>query len=82
MIGDVCLCEISEKGISIEDRNWRPVFIEADTVILSTGFKPDKEMMDRFKGILPGDTYIAGDCIRPGTVTTANHSAFNIAVEL
>ncbi len=82
MIGDVCLREISEKGISIEDRNWRPVFIEADTVILSTGFKPDKEMMDRFKGILPGDTYIAGDCIRPGTVTTANHSAFNIAVEL
>ena len=82
MIGNVCLREITENGISIEDRNWRTTFVEADTVILSTGFRPDKEMLERFKNVLPGETYIAGDCIRPGTVTTANHSAFNIAVEL
>lgn len=82
LIGSVCLREITEKGISIEDKNWRTTFIEADTVILSTGFRPDKEMLERFKDVLPGETYIAGDCIKPGTVTTANHSAFNIAVEL
>lgn len=82
LLGSVCLREITEKGVSIEDKNWRYSFIEADTVILSTGFRPDTEMVERFKDVLPGETYIAGDCIKPGTVTTANHSAFNIAVEL
>lgn len=82
MIGSVCLKEINQQGVSIEDKNWRTTLLEADTVILSTGFKADQDMLDQFKDVLPGETYIAGDCIKPGTVTTANHSAFNIAVEL
>lgn len=82
MIGSVCLKEINKQGIYIEDKNWCGSQIEVDTVILSTGFRADQDMVDRFQGIVPGETYLAGDCIKPGTVTTANHSAFNIAVEL
>lgn len=82
MLGSVCLKEITPQGVSIEDKNWRSTLLEADTVILSTGFKADQEMLDQFKDVLPGETYLAGDCVKPGTVTTANHDAFNIAVEL
>lgn len=82
MLGSVCLKEISNEGIVIEDKNWKRHLIEADTVIMSVGFRADKETVAKFMDIIPDETYIAGDCVKPGTVTSANHDAFNIAAEL
>jgi len=82
MLGSVCLKEITDEGIVIEDKNWKRRLIEADTVIMSAGFRADKETAAKFMDIIPEETYIAGDCVKPGTVTSANHDAFNIAAEL
>jgi 2,4-dienoyl-CoA reductase-like NADH-dependent reductase (Old Yellow Enzyme family)/thioredoxin reductase len=72
---------ISDSGALVIDSAWRHFEIPADTVILSLGFRPRTEIVNRFREMGP-EVYAIGDCVKPQAVKEAIHDGFNVAVEL
>jgi hypothetical protein len=54
------------------------VFVAADTVILAMGFRPYKEVVNRFKAAFP-DARIMGDAMRGGRIVDATQDAYGQA---
>ncbi|MCL1827940.1 MAG: FAD-dependent oxidoreductase [Oscillospiraceae bacterium] len=79
--GEVMMEEVTDEGVVVTDKNWKKQLIKADTVIMSLGFSPRNDEIEKFKDLIT-DVYYAGDCIKPANLTKANHDGFNIAVEL
>lgn len=75
------LVEITDKGALVMDRESNQKEIPADTVILSLGFKPRTEVVNKFSGLMP-NVHIIGDCVKPRTIKEAVHDGFNVAVEI
>jgi 2,4-dienoyl-CoA reductase (NADPH2) len=55
--------EISEKGV-LAVNFGSPFFLKADTVVLASGFKPEKELLDKLSSLVP-EVYAIGDCVEP-----------------
>lgn len=72
------LDRVTEKGVVLVDGEGREVPVEADTVVLSLGFRPNRQTVDDLTGIAP-DTYVIGDCRRVNSVMQAVHDGFNAA---
>jgi len=72
---------ITDRGVVVADRSWRHLELPADTVVLSLGFKPRRELASRFQGVAP-EVYVIGDCRDPQNLRQAVHEGFNVAVEL
>jgi NADPH-dependent 2,4-dienoyl-CoA reductase/sulfur reductase-like enzyme len=81
LVGEVMMEEVTAEGVIVIDNIWRRRLIKADTVIMSLGFRPRTDEIDKFKYLIP-DVFFAGDCLKPATLTKANHDGFNIAVEI
>ena len=73
--------EITEGSISIVDKNQMRKSIQSTMVILATGFRPDRALVQSFYNIV-SDTYIVGDCERVGTVCEATNYAYFIGTNL
>jgi thioredoxin reductase len=73
--------EISEGFVSILDKDNNRKTIQTDMVINATGFKPDRELVESFYGIVP-DTHIVGDCESVGTVCEATNYGYFIGANL
>lgn len=69
---------ITSEGAALMNRSFERVLVEADTIVLSLGFAPNKASLQEFEGIAP-DTYAIGDCRKIGDVLQATHDGFNIA---
>ncbi len=72
---------IDEKTVEITDRHGSPIRLNADTVVIAFGLRPNSEMINKLTGIIP-ETYVVGDSDKVGDIGTANMSAFNVAVEI
>jgi 2,4-dienoyl-CoA reductase-like NADH-dependent reductase (Old Yellow Enzyme family)/thioredoxin reductase len=73
--------EITDKGVVAVDMDGNKRVIEADTVILATGFKPDNELEYKLKGAT-SEVYTIGDCVKPGKIWGAIESASRIARQI
>ncbi|NLL51543.1 MAG: FAD-dependent oxidoreductase [Peptococcaceae bacterium] len=80
-IGEHKVLQFLKNGVEIEDRNWNHSIIEADTIVKAFGMRPNKELVERLGCIVP-ETYLVGDCDQAKNIQYANHSAFNVAVEV
>lgn len=73
--------EICENGAWIEDKNGNRSFLEADTVVLATGFRPDEEVKAEFADAAL-DVITIGDCLKAGdllqTSSTGLYASFQI----
>ncbi len=78
---EVKLEEINDTAVTIVDKNWRRYKIPADTVVLALGYQALIEQAQSFKG-LANEIHVIGDCIRPGNLMSAIHSAFNTVIEI
>ncbi|MCQ2444129.1 MAG: FAD-dependent oxidoreductase [Mailhella sp.] len=70
-----CLLEtvctsISDKGVTVKDKDGNERLIEADTVIVSAGSRPLADVRDGFNDTA-FDVIAVGDCRRTGTIRTA-----------
>jgi 2,4-dienoyl-CoA reductase-like NADH-dependent reductase (Old Yellow Enzyme family)/thioredoxin reductase len=72
---------ITNKGVVVVDVEGNKQVVEADTIILATGFKPDKELEGKLKGVALG-VYAIGDCVKPGKIWGAIESAWRIALQI
>lgn len=74
------IVEIGEDYV-IYEQNGEPCRIECDTVVISCGVKPNKDIIRAFQEMMP-DVTVVGDAKKPGNIFSANMSAFDVAVEL
>ena len=70
--------EISSDGVTLRANNGKEEFLKVDTIIIATGVKADKDFAESFYGIVP-DTFVIGDCERPGNIMDAIFDGYAIA---
>ena len=73
--------EITEDGVVAVDMNGETRLLEADTVVLATGFRPNNRLEKELRGTAP-ETYAIGDCARAGKIGGAIHSAARVARQI
>ncbi|MEM3564362.1 MAG: FAD-dependent oxidoreductase [Candidatus Jordarchaeaceae archaeon] len=66
--------EITEKGVKLDNGE----VLEADTVVIAVGSKPNNELFEKMKGKVP-EIYAVGDCVTPRKAMDAMHEAAAIA---
>jgi pyruvate/2-oxoglutarate dehydrogenase complex dihydrolipoamide dehydrogenase (E3) component len=81
ILDQTMLLEVTDEGAVVITKDRKRVLLPADTVILSLGFKPRKELAHSFDEITT-EVYYAGDCVKVGDIYTAVHGGFDIAVEI
>ncbi|HEY49516.1 MAG TPA: FAD-dependent oxidoreductase [Dehalococcoidia bacterium] len=70
--------EVMDKGVLAVDMAGNRKIIEADTVVLAVGFKPNHGFAEELKGVLP-ERYAVGDCSRLGKIKGAIHGGARVA---
>lgn len=73
--------EITDKGVVAVDMEGNKQVIEADTVILATGFRSNNGLERKLKGTAP-EVYTIGDCVKPGKIWGAIDSASRVARQI
>ena len=72
---------VAENGVEIELKDGTTQFIEADTVIMSTGRKPDKALLNRYEGLADNVIFI-GDCKKVGNLYNTTTTGLAAAREI
>jgi 2,4-dienoyl-CoA reductase (NADPH2) len=73
--------EITPKGVAIVTEDGKPVFLDCDTVVLSTGSTPDTALSEALKGKY-ADFAAIGDCVQPRKIREAVEEAMWAAAAL
>ncbi|MEJ2738616.1 MAG: FAD-dependent oxidoreductase [Dehalococcoidia bacterium] len=72
---DRVIQEFNDRGVLVIDKQGNRQTIEADTIILALGAKPENELVEHIKGEID-ELYIVGDCVSPRKVGEAIHEGF------
>jgi len=70
--------EIIDEGLIMTDRQDKKRTLEADTIILAVGLKPNRELVETLQGKLP-ELYVIGDCVESRRVINAIWEGFRTA---
>jgi pyruvate/2-oxoglutarate dehydrogenase complex dihydrolipoamide dehydrogenase (E3) component len=81
MAVDTTARRITDKGVVAIDAEGKKQVIEADTVILATGFRSNNKLEEKLKGAIP-EVYTIGDCVKPGKIWGAIDSGSRIARQI
>lgn len=73
--------EIGPDGVVIQGKDGQPVKIDADSVVMATGFRPQAALAEGYEA-LGMDVYVVGDCNRVGNVMSATESAYSAALQI
>ncbi len=79
VIKEVSYKEITSKRVLIESKG-KEMDIPADTIVLSGGLVPDRELIDSLKGKI--SLIEVGDCISPRKIDNAIEEGFNAALQI
>ncbi|ATW26128.1 FAD-dependent oxidoreductase [Candidatus Formimonas warabiya] len=72
------VAEISLNRVEIIDRSFQKDEIPAATVILATGYQPDRQLYEKIKDLIP-ETYLIGDARKVRNIMWAIWDAYEIA---
>ena len=73
--------EVTEEGLVISGKNGSKQVIEADTIVLAAGSKPDDRFYQEIKDKFP-EVYSVGDCVKCGLVIDAVWPAYETALNI
>jgi 2,4-dienoyl-CoA reductase-like NADH-dependent reductase (Old Yellow Enzyme family)/thioredoxin reductase len=68
------LLEVTDSGIVVSDRAGGRTELDADTVVLATGFRPARDLVEELRKQPTLKVLEAGDCTMPGKIFDAIHS--------
>ncbi len=64
---------VTDEGITVVDRYGVSTPMAVDNVILASGFRPNRDLIDRLKGSSEMQIYEVGDCVGPRKIFDAIH---------
>ncbi|MFA4836558.1 MAG: NAD(P)/FAD-dependent oxidoreductase, partial [Dehalococcoidia bacterium] len=70
--------QITDKGLTVTGRDGQSQLIEADTIVLAAGARPNTELMSKLQGKVP-EIYAVGDCSEPRGILEAIADGSRIA---
>jgi len=79
MLNEVEYKEITEDGVKLTDSEGNERFIEADTVVICAGSRPNRELIEKLRGATREMIYEIGDCIEPRQIRNAIHEGAIVA---
>jgi len=75
--------EITSQGVIVSDKEWKKKKIDADTVVLAVGFKPNNKLLEELEQNEDEyELYAIGDCVEVGKIDSAIHQAAFIARQI
>jgi 2,4-dienoyl-CoA reductase (NADPH2) len=80
LVTEAKVVEITKRGVLISKAGSTEL-IEADTIVLATGLKPNNKLAAEFSGKAPV-TYLVGDCTEPGRLLEATASGFLVGQKI
>jgi len=73
------LLRVTAAGVDLENvDSGQTVFVQAQTVILAMGVRPNREVVDRFRAAFP-EARVVGDAARGGRILEATQDAYGQA---
>ena len=72
---------ITTTGVLVALAGGATVELPADTVVVAFGLRPNPAVVGPLLDVV-AESYLVGDCRNVGKIFTANHDAFNVAVEV
>ena len=78
--GTTCT-QVTPTGVWVTDKAGERKFLEGDSVVMSTGFRPNEETKQRFQG-LAHDVLFIGDCNKVGDLLNTSYSGYCAALRL
>ncbi|MGN0563743.1 MAG: FAD-dependent oxidoreductase, partial [Candidatus Heritagella sp.] len=72
---------VLEEGLLCEDDRGREVLLEADTILLAAGMRPNQEAVEELRYAAPRFFQI-GDCVKVGKVYDAVHGGYYGALDI
>jgi 2,4-dienoyl-CoA reductase-like NADH-dependent reductase (Old Yellow Enzyme family)/thioredoxin reductase len=69
--------ELTERGLAITTKEGEKQLIEADTVVLAAGAKPNKVLLPALEGKIP-EIYSIGDCVEPRDIFEAIADGYHV----
>lgn len=79
-LGNSCT-KVSAEHVEYADDAGRRQKAAYDHMIVSVGFAPQTDLVERFHGIVP-DTATIGDCVRPSSIMNANFEGHTFALNI
>jgi 2,4-dienoyl-CoA reductase (NADPH2) len=68
---------VTERGLEVRDKEGRARTIEADTVVVAAGARPDQSLLQGLKDVVP-EIHLAGDCSEPLDIWAAIHDGARV----
>jgi len=79
-IFEKCRCvRVVDRGIVCCDLDGKENIVEADTVVLATGFVPEDRLFKSLYGKIP-NVFQAGDCVQPRTLVEAIDEGMHVGL--
>ena len=75
-----CKC-VDETGVIIVDKDGKELHIDADSVVMATGFRPQKSLAEGYEA-LGMEVFVIGDCNKVGNVMSATESGFFASLQI
>lgn len=72
---------ITENGIWMQKADGNEEFIEADTIVMATGFRPKSALVESFRNLAP-DFHVIGDCRKIGNITSTSEDGYYAALQI
>jgi len=73
---ETSLCEVTERGVVVKDKDGKTFPIDGDTVIMSVGYIP-QPAAEKASGV-----YLVGDCNGVGNLRTVIWRAWDVAMSI
>lgn len=73
--------EITPKGMQLRNNEGSKVFLEADSIIIAAGARPDQTLPQSLTGKVP-ELYEAGDCVEACRLLDAIHEGAESALNI
>ncbi|MGI6218145.1 MAG: FAD-dependent oxidoreductase, partial [Coriobacteriales bacterium] len=79
--GNCKIKEFTAKGVVVENEKGKEELIEADTVVLALGVRPNSAKIAELSDVVPA-TYLVGDCKKSGVVGDSINQAYWLCRDL
>ena len=73
--------EVIETGLLVTDAWGQVHTVEADTIVVAVGAKPNDALVKELDGKVP-ELYVIGDCLKPRRMINAIHEGADIGYQI